>query len=358
MSSPFPEQVAPGGILVYPQIQSPNYVPGVSGWAIFRNGNVEFNAGTFRGFIVGGSLFIYSGAPALGNPPIAWITSATSDPFGNTIQPGIFLAELVGSGNSLGGLMWNTVAGSQPLLALFPDSTVGFTGHSPFVLGQVFNRGAANEQLALALGGGAGSGVSSPVMQNLFSVSKDATLPAHITWYGGASGNQMGDLSQSGLTVVNQLENQTYRAGHLIAQGTMTPGSPQTINSTTGQQVNGLGPFNVVPGSYRLRGHFQFAGNQAAGSPAFQFILGGGAVASKQYGTGMYFPSGGTTVGTNARTGSMLFQGPTMITTESGVIVEAFVTITTGGTITVQALTSVAADTFAIHNANFQMDPV
>lgn len=31
-------------------------------------------------------LFVYSGTPALGNPPIFWATSATADPFGNAIS--------------------------------------------------------------------------------------------------------------------------------------------------------------------------------------------------------------------------------------------------------------------------------
>lgn len=54
--------------------------------------------------IVGGAnagVFVYSGTPASGNPPIFWATSATKDPFGNTIpqsstagiaSPGTFVA--------------------------------------------------------------------------------------------------------------------------------------------------------------------------------------------------------------------------------------------------------------------------
>lgn len=150
-------------------------------------------------------LFVYQPGtiPGPGNPPVAWVSPSTADPYGNAIQPGIMLAQLISSGNAQGGLIWNTIVGSEPLLALFPNSTVGFTGHSPFVTAQVFNRGAANEQLALSLGGGAGSGVASPVMVNLFSVSKDGTLVAHISFYGGASGNLIADLSVNGLAAAN-----------------------------------------------------------------------------------------------------------------------------------------------------------
>jgi hypothetical protein len=37
------------GSLIYPALKSPNYVAGVSGWKIDRNGSVEFADGTFRG---------------------------------------------------------------------------------------------------------------------------------------------------------------------------------------------------------------------------------------------------------------------------------------------------------------------
>lgn len=43
------------GALIRPVEKSKNYVPGVSGWAIFSNGNVEFNSGTFRGNIIVGT---------------------------------------------------------------------------------------------------------------------------------------------------------------------------------------------------------------------------------------------------------------------------------------------------------------
>jgi hypothetical protein len=45
-----------GGELIIPSLYSPDYVPGVSGWAIFKNGNVEFNNGTFRGTILAATI--------------------------------------------------------------------------------------------------------------------------------------------------------------------------------------------------------------------------------------------------------------------------------------------------------------
>lgn len=43
------------GTIVFPALQSPNYVPSTTGWRLDRNGNVDFAAGSFRGevFILG-----------------------------------------------------------------------------------------------------------------------------------------------------------------------------------------------------------------------------------------------------------------------------------------------------------------
>jgi hypothetical protein len=53
---PFTNEIAGGqGTLVRNWLQSQNFVTGVSGWQIQKNGNAEFNNGTFRGSITSGS---------------------------------------------------------------------------------------------------------------------------------------------------------------------------------------------------------------------------------------------------------------------------------------------------------------
>lgn len=52
----FNNDLVAGTTLVRSDIRSQDYVPGVSGWAIFANGDVEFNNGTFRGQITAGSI--------------------------------------------------------------------------------------------------------------------------------------------------------------------------------------------------------------------------------------------------------------------------------------------------------------
>jgi hypothetical protein len=49
---PFTNPIVGGGNLVIPFIQSPNFVPGVSGWRISRNGDAEFASQTLRGPLI------------------------------------------------------------------------------------------------------------------------------------------------------------------------------------------------------------------------------------------------------------------------------------------------------------------
>jgi hypothetical protein len=49
---PFLNSIEGGGNLIIPFLQSPNFIPGVSGWRISRNGDVEFGSGTFRGPLI------------------------------------------------------------------------------------------------------------------------------------------------------------------------------------------------------------------------------------------------------------------------------------------------------------------
>src|SRR6266496_554542 len=51
---PFQNSAVGGITLVRPAIQSPNYVPGVAGWHVDRDGSAEFNSLTSRGIIVVG----------------------------------------------------------------------------------------------------------------------------------------------------------------------------------------------------------------------------------------------------------------------------------------------------------------
>lgn len=79
--------------LIRAAIQSPNYIPGTTGWTVNKDGSAEFNnlsiRGTFFGltYIINSSgAFFYSGTPALGNLVISIATSAGTDSFGNAYK--------------------------------------------------------------------------------------------------------------------------------------------------------------------------------------------------------------------------------------------------------------------------------
>ncbi len=122
------------GALVRPAIKSPNYITGVSGWTIKKDGSAEFNNLTIRGTFFGtqyiidsNGMFFYNGAPANGNLITSITSAAGTDSFGNAYPKGlqvgsptasrIFLnptgpqVDTYDSGNDLNG-RWNPTDGT------------------------------------------------------------------------------------------------------------------------------------------------------------------------------------------------------------------------------------------------------
>lgn len=56
MAIDFENAVVAGTVLIREDVESQNYETGVSGWAIFSNGDAEFNNGIFRGQLTAGSI--------------------------------------------------------------------------------------------------------------------------------------------------------------------------------------------------------------------------------------------------------------------------------------------------------------
>jgi hypothetical protein len=82
--------------LIRKAIRSPNYVTGVSGWSINKDGSAEFADLTIRGTYSGtdyeissAGVFFYNGTPANGNLIISLAAMAGTDPFGNTYPQGV-----------------------------------------------------------------------------------------------------------------------------------------------------------------------------------------------------------------------------------------------------------------------------
>lgn len=78
------------GQLTIGQILSPDYVAGVSGWEIRKDGSAEFNDITIRGGqVVGGTALYYDGTPGPGNLIVSVSESGGTDEFGNVYPSGI-----------------------------------------------------------------------------------------------------------------------------------------------------------------------------------------------------------------------------------------------------------------------------
>lgn len=142
-----------GGVtLVRPAIQSPDYVPGVSGWAVKIDGSAEFNDVVIRGgTVVSGEALYYTGTPGPGNLLMSLSNTATTDQYGNGVLFGFGLYDPDGSQlhmyshngttiemlpAALGGATWAPAqiyttlgASNRPGLSLgSPSATVGGSG--------------------------------------------------------------------------------------------------------------------------------------------------------------------------------------------------------------------------------------
>lgn len=121
----FSDAITAGVALLLQAIQSPNYVPGISGWTVNKDGTAEFNnlaiRGTFNGtdYVINSSgEFFYSGTPAAGNLTGSITNAAGSDDgHGNaylaghtSYQPlgGIYVANNLSTANQLA---WLTAPG-------------------------------------------------------------------------------------------------------------------------------------------------------------------------------------------------------------------------------------------------------
>jgi hypothetical protein len=88
----FDDDPVGGVVLVRPAIQSPDYDPGVSGWAVKIDGSAEFNDVTIRGgTVLSGEALYYNGTPGPGALFLSIAAEAGTDDYGNTYPAGLSL---------------------------------------------------------------------------------------------------------------------------------------------------------------------------------------------------------------------------------------------------------------------------
>jgi len=91
MSEGFSDPIIGGAsVLIRQAMESVNFIPGVSGWRVQRNGNAQFNQLTITGgSIVQGTNLFYSPIPGAGNLIMSISAVAGTDIYGNNFVSGV-----------------------------------------------------------------------------------------------------------------------------------------------------------------------------------------------------------------------------------------------------------------------------
>jgi hypothetical protein len=207
---PLPAPINAGPNLTIPQLQSPNFLTGVSGWTIRKDGSAEFNTlnlrGTFSGtdFIINSNgAFFYNGTPALGNLAFSIAPASGVDSFGNAYISGIAAYDTV-TGSSI-QIRSNTIFMANPndfspatiALASVITGFDGMTLHSPAI-----NSTDVQAFLSLVRGPAGGNGlvqISNAALNLKTSVSPSA--PANGTSLYVDTAGQPNYINQNGLAV-------------------------------------------------------------------------------------------------------------------------------------------------------------
>lgn len=267
---PFQHDIAGGqGNLIVTSLQSPGFLPGVGGWQVRRDGSVEFNNGTFRGTIKGGTLIISQGSGATFEQfEIDGSTGTTTwskyqspsvvirqiladgtdltynDPGNGNPQGALLISSSAKTGTAIDGtnyghgvFFWQpgtsaigiSAAGGQPILDMSAPNRTHATSDAGLFT-ETLNAGAVNEEVLTVLSSGKESGNADAALQ-LFSASADATISAKaIIEFGGAIFATFD--SAGALTIIDGADGQTYqtqRKSIVLANSTACAAPPGTV---------------------------------------------------------------------------------------------------------------------------------
>jgi hypothetical protein len=244
------------GSLVIPSIQSPNFITGISGWQIRKDGSAEFNNITIRGGeTIGGTTLGYNGTPALGNMALSISITGGTDSFGNVFRPGIWIYGVNGSQAGL-----ETNSGDAGVVLQPPNST--HLTADPQLIGSNASAGLPNEtewalissgianggqQAEMAAISEAADGSSAAAVWAIFNgvtpamvitqnaltytgaiVLQQLATPANVIgsgqWFANANGNPAGQTSAglAGTVPLSQTDLTTHSVGNTAVAGLIT----------------------------------------------------------------------------------------------------------------------------------------
>jgi hypothetical protein len=219
-----------GGSLQYPQIKSPDFVAGVSGWKISKDGSAEFNDITIRGGeVIDGTGLYYSPSPGTGNLVAAITGTGGTDQYGNPYLAGD------GTYNFTNGRASVTWAGevTQYILiagAWTPVFTIGSNNGVSSILGA-----QAGQSLEIQPGAGGTLSLESVDVNNgletdTFHATSGAEIDGVLALNGGSSTTPDAAMHTPGFAngTASQLTTDTTR-DYMIYLQVNTPGTGYTI---------------------------------------------------------------------------------------------------------------------------------
>lgn len=114
----FSDAIVAGTTLVIPDINSPNFVSGVSGWSVNKDGTAQFNQLTLIVSVSGAAVLIYSGTAQLGSLIGSWAGTAGTDAYGNAYPQGLSATGgVLNSATMNGPTIWGAIINNALLSA-------------------------------------------------------------------------------------------------------------------------------------------------------------------------------------------------------------------------------------------------
>jgi hypothetical protein len=317
----FENPIVGGTALRIPAIQSPNYVPGVSGWIIKITGDAEFNNLVVRGEFSGtnftidaNGIFFYNGTPANGNLTGSWAQTAGTDPFGNAYAAGITLYSANGTINHFDtASTWNAIPSGAGIQIGVGAGSVLQQFAPNVVAGVTWDDGGIGATLANRLG------TNTPQLF-LVSPQNDAThVGSSISLYGSpqtSNGDVLSEMILAAQRIVAQTTTGWIDGAWVKTSETWQAPSYGTnwASSTTFNTSTNWAPLQfrrdaednlVVTGAFK-------SGAVAGGVTVFQFPV--GYRPNKQFAVPITKNAGGTiTTGFAQISGSGNFNLPTAL---------------------------------------------
>jgi hypothetical protein len=308
-------------------------------------------------------IFVYAAGtvPGPGNPPIAWITNASTDPFGNAVSPQLGVRNAAGQGVNLKGsqlifLGSNTYSGGGGGSAAYffatPAATVA--GQSVlFLVGPTDNALQAILQLIGESDDGTQQPYASLFQFNLITQSAQGGVPFALNNVSAEPGMLAGAAvlyAFGGHLKYAATDTNTYSTGRLRLEA-----AGQTLSSLTAVTITGLSAA-LAAGTYAIRVMLCGLPAVAAGTHTFGLTFTGAAtckINGKSWQTG----AGGAITQTTTFNVTALpapnFTSPAHVASPAWTEIDGEVIVTAAGTFTVTGLVSVAADTMTVNTGSF-----